>query len=88
MNDVPDEVISNLIASDNVEQQLINDDLCSIIRSITYKLTPKQRIVFTLHDLEEKELDEIEEITGMTKNKIKSNLYLARQFIRKQLENN
>jgi RNA polymerase sigma-70 factor (ECF subfamily) len=81
-----DDALMRLMAVDDVEKQLINDELCNIIRFLTQKLTPKQRIVFTLHDLEGLELNEVIEITGMTKEKIKSNLYLARQFMRQRLE--
>jgi RNA polymerase sigma-70 factor (ECF subfamily) len=53
--------------------------------TLTHGLTPKQRLVFTLRDIEEMELDEVEKITGMTRAKIKSNLYLARQYIKGKL---
>ena len=81
-----DETLNNLIASENVEQTIINSELGEIIIRLTNKLTPKQKIVFTLRYLEELELDEIVQITGLTSNKIKSNLFLARQTIRKKLE--
>jgi RNA polymerase sigma-70 factor, ECF subfamily len=42
--------------------------------------------VFTLRDLEGLEIEEIEEITGLSPEKIKSNLYLARQYIRRKIE--
>ena len=48
-------------------------------------LTPKQKIVFVLKDIEGLETSEIEEISGMDKAQIKSNLHLARQQIRKKL---
>jgi RNA polymerase sigma-70 factor (ECF subfamily) len=50
-------------------------------------LTPKQKLVFTLSDLEGLEVEEIKSITGLSAAKIKSNLYLARQYIRKKVEN-
>ena len=81
-----DETLNNLVASENIEQTIINSELGKIISKLTNELTPKQKIVFTLRYLEELELDEIVQITGQTSNKIKSNLFLARQTIRKKLE--
>ena len=82
-----DEKINDLISTDNIEQAIINTELAEIILRLTGELTPKQKIVFTLRYLEEIEMEEIREITGMTAEKIKSNLYLARQSIRIKLEN-
>ena len=81
-----DNTVLNLISSENIEQSFINSELGNIIRKLTSELTPKQKIVFTLRYLEEIEIDEISQITGMTPNKIKSNLFLARQTIRRKLE--
>ena len=81
-----DDKISELISSENIEQAIINAELGEIILRLTGELTPKQKIVFTLRYLEEIEMQEIIEITGMTAEKIKSNLFLARQTIRRKLE--
>ncbi len=81
--------LSQLVIQDecDIEQTIINSELITWITSLTCNLPPKQRLVFTLRDLEGLELDEIREITGMSNAKIKSNLYLARQYIRKSIEN-
>ena len=81
-----DDTILNVLSSENVEQSVINSELGIIIRKLTSELTPKQKIVFTLRYLEELEIDEIVQITGLTSEKIKSNLFLARQTIRRKLE--
>lgn len=82
-----DEALLNLISEDNVEQSMINSELGNIILKLTSGLTPKQKMVFTLRYLEDTEIDEIVQITGLTSAKIKSNLFLARQTIRRKLEN-
>jgi RNA polymerase sigma-70 factor, ECF subfamily len=81
-----DTTLFNLVSSENIEQKLINSELAEIILTLTDELTPKQKIVFTLRYLEELEVDEIIQITGMTADKIKSNLFLARLTIRQKLE--
>jgi RNA polymerase sigma-70 factor, ECF subfamily len=84
---IDQELLTSLIAGENMEQTIINSELARIIRTLTGELTPRQKLVFTLRDLEGLETDEIETITRLSAGKIKSNLYLARQFIRKRLEN-
>lgn len=74
------------VLADNLENTVTNSDLAKIIYALTDKLTPKQKLIFTLRDLEGFEVEEVEKITGITAAKIKSNLYLARQFIREKLE--
>jgi RNA polymerase sigma-70 factor (ECF subfamily) len=81
-----DKALNNFVTVENVEQKLINAELGNIILALTNELTPKQKIVFTLRCLEELEIEEIIQITGMTAGKIKSNLFLARQTIRQKLE--
>jgi RNA polymerase sigma-70 factor, ECF subfamily len=76
----------NQFMNGNTEQDYINKELAGIISGLTAELTPKQRLVFTLRDLEGLEVGEIEAITNLSAAKIKSNLYLARQFMRKKLE--
>jgi RNA polymerase sigma-70 factor, ECF subfamily len=80
------ETLINIASSDNAEQPLIKSELGAIISTLTNELTPKQKIVFTLRCLEELEIEEIIQITGMTAGKIKSNLFLARHTIQQKLE--
>jgi RNA polymerase sigma-70 factor, ECF subfamily len=75
----------NMPSGENVESALINEELAIIIGHFTSLLTPKQKLVFTLHDLEGLEVSEIVIITGLSPGKIKSNLYCARQYIREKL---
>ncbi len=77
-----EETIYKLVSDDNPQAQLENSELIDIIQLITNELTPKQRIVFNLRYLEELEITEIVSITGLTADKIKSNLYLARQTVK------
>ena len=49
-------------------------------------LSEKQRLVFTLCQLEGVSTQEAEQITGQNAQQLKSNLYVARQTIRKRLK--
>jgi RNA polymerase sigma-70 factor, ECF subfamily len=71
---------------ENVENEVINADLRRVIAKLTSGLSLKQKLVFTLSEIECLEIEEIIAITGLSAEKIKSNLYLARQSIRKKLE--
>lgn len=82
-----DETLNDLLSPENVEQEIINAELVNIIVVLTDTLTPKQKIVFTLRDLEALEIEEVSQITGLSAKKIKSNLFLARQAIREKLGN-
>ena len=62
-----------------------NKELASIITCISEGLSPRQRAIFTLRDLEGLETDEIEKITGLPAATIKSNLYHARKAIREKM---
>ena len=77
--------IFDFISSDNAEQKMIDEEFGKIVSTLTNELTPKQKIVFTLHCIEGLEVKEIIEITGMTSAKIKSNLFLARKKIQTKL---
>ena len=82
---LPLELLNDVLSSDDVEKSMIDHELGAIIHTLTNELTPKQKIVFTLNDLEDLPTDEIVQITGMTASQIKSNLFLARQALRKKL---
>ena len=74
-------------ASDTDSQQsLENREWVSIVRMIAEGLSDKQRLVFTLCQLEGIPSAEVEQITGLDAKQVKSNLYVARQTIRKRLK--
>jgi RNA polymerase sigma-70 factor, ECF subfamily len=78
-------VISNSV-SEGPSAELENREMAQIILRLTDKLSPKQKAVFVLSDLEELSSDEISEITGMSKSGIKANLYYARKSILEMVE--
>ena len=48
---------------------------------LTGRLSPKQKTIFILADIEEMTGEEISQITGISKSVIKANLYYARKNI-------
>jgi RNA polymerase sigma-70 factor (ECF subfamily) len=77
--------ISNRISEDT-SSDLENDETAQIINQLTNKLSPKQKVVFILSELEDMQSDEISEITGLSKSAIKANLYYARKNISELVE--
>jgi RNA polymerase sigma-70 factor (ECF subfamily) len=83
--DIESSVILNKPSTCDIESELIDREYAQIIQVLTEMLTPKQKIVFVLSELEGLSSGEISEITGLSTNKIKSNLYCARQEIKEKL---
>ncbi len=75
----------NSIAASSLEEELSNQVLARIIEAMANNLTPKQRIIFTLRDLQGLEIAEIKKILNINAENIKSNLYYARKNIREKL---
>lgn len=78
-------IISNTV-SQGPDTKLENSDISKIITVLTQKLSPKQKAVFVLSDLEGMTNDEISEITGLSKSAVKANLYHARKSISEKVE--
>ena len=64
---------------------MANKELQDLILRFTGDLPPKQKLVFTLRDVEELDVAEVISITGMTAGQIKHNHYQARKQIRAKI---
>jgi RNA polymerase sigma-70 factor (ECF subfamily) len=74
--------------SNNEENTLNNineNQLRNTLSKLSENLSPKQRIVFVLRDMEEMDIEEVCAITNMDAARVKANLYYARKAIRKNL---
>ena len=81
-----DEMMLRYVASDsNNHLMLENQEWVALVRTMAEGLSDKQRLVFTLCQLEGFSSEEVEKITGMDGRQISSNLYIARQTIRQRL---
>jgi len=68
------------------DETLHNQELMKAIQETAALLTPKQRAVFILRDLEDLPVDEVCEILSMTAGNVKSNLYYARKELSEKLK--
>lgn len=80
------QAIARLLTEESAETALTNEELMRTITLLTNELTPKQKLVFTLWDLEGIPPEEIRAMTGLSSARIKSNLYLARKYIRERID--
>lgn len=69
-----------------LQQQVEAQDLAANALRIAHGLPPKQRLVFMLRDVQDMEIGEIAESTGMSEGTVKANLSHARKKIRESLE--
>jgi RNA polymerase sigma-70 factor (ECF subfamily) len=69
----------------DMEQELSNREMVALIKSLADGLSEKQRMIFLLRDLQDLTIEEVADITGMSESAIKTNLFYARQNIRKKL---
>ncbi len=69
----------------NPDTLLNKKDMREIIQKLADTLPPKQRIVFVLRDMEDKDINSVAAILKMTQKSVKSNLYFARKYLRTKL---
>ncbi len=65
-------------AAFSADASLLEEEFRANVVKMTEALTPKQKAVFILRDLEELPVKEVSEILSMSTNNVKSNLYHAR----------
>lgn len=75
--DVPDE---------HGRSDLENKEIGQMIQRACESLSPQQKVVFVLRDLEDLAVEEVMSITGFSEKKIRDNLYVARQKVRELLK--
>ncbi len=78
-------IISNHF-SDQPYTDLENEEIAGLVNFMIGKLSPRQKAVFVLSEIEEMSNEEISEITGMSKTLIKANLHYARKHITEMIE--
>jgi RNA polymerase sigma-70 factor (ECF subfamily) len=79
-------MLRRFASGDDTQRKIENREWVAIVRTLAEGLSDKQRLVFTLCQLEGLSSEEAEQITGLDARQIKSNLYVARQTIRKRLK--
>lgn len=74
-----------MVLSERISQmpssRIENDEITRLISLLTGKLSPKQKTIFILSEIEEMTSDEISAATGISKSAIKANLHYARKSI-------
>ena len=71
-----------LISSDSADRIVAEKEVLSLLEWIGGNLSPKQRVVFVLSEIEGMSYKEISKITGLTGSSVKSNCYHAREKVK------
>ena len=77
--------IENSVDKFDLEHEYSNKEMTAFIKSLAYGLSDKQRMIFLLRDFQDLTIEEVTDITGMSESAIKTNLFYARQNIRRKL---
>ncbi len=81
------EVMNQFVGSSG-DTVVSNNDLAGFINLIAGQLPVKQRVVFSLIEIEGLSHDEVNKLTGYSKLRIKSNLSVAKNKVREILKRN
>lgn len=76
---------SSPVASSS-DEDFITKETWAVYCRASQELSPRQRMVFVLSELEKLTVTEVRAITGMTTEQIKENLRIARSKVRQELE--
>lgn len=76
----------NITGDLNTDQDILNSDIKSNINAGLNKLSPQQKLVFTLKHFQELKLKEIAAIMNCTEGTIKNYLFMATQRMREHLK--
>jgi len=78
--------VERLIGSETSDGEFQDHEYSKLLHRLTFTLSPKQKLVFMLSEIEGMSHDEIAESTGLTKSSIKSNLNHARKNLKNKIE--
>lgn len=82
----PDVYEASAPAPPSPDEDYITRETWAIFCRASHELSSKQRVVFTLRQLEGFSIEETTLITGMSFDNIRQNLHIARQRLRQELE--
>jgi RNA polymerase sigma-70 factor, ECF subfamily len=77
---------TSIISAQAADDELHAQELHAFIQEAASELTPKQKAVFILRDLEELPVEDVCSILSMSAGNVKSNLYYARQHMSEKLK--
>lgn len=72
--------------ADGPDEHLERREMAALIQELIDQLPPRQRMVFVLRDIQDMDVRQVSEILKMPAHLVKSNLYYARENIRKKLQ--
>lgn len=86
VDDAGDEALERIAGEDDVFAAVESEDTLRALHEAIDALPPLQRMLLTLHHLDELPIGDIAAITGLAENTIKSHLFRSRKRLRALLE--
>jgi len=83
--DFDEDSVMNVSSGIDLEKELTNKELAAMIKNFAFGLSEKQKTVFILRDMEDLSIEEVSEIMNISSGSVKTNLFYARQSIRKRI---
>jgi len=77
---------TSIISAEEADDELHAAELHAFIQEAASELTPKQKAVFILRDLDELSVEDVCDILSMSAGNVKSNLYYARKHMSEKLK--
>jgi RNA polymerase sigma-70 factor, ECF subfamily len=84
--DTDSSLLASLTTEDNPGQSLDNAELATLIGVLTEELSPAQKMIFILRDIEGLSVREVCDVLHVSKGSVKTNLVYARKQLRIKLE--
>lgn len=72
---------TKMVSDSPADGPVLEEELKMAMEKFAAALSPKQKAVFILRDLEDRDMDEIAELLEMSPGQVKSNLYYARKKV-------
>ena len=82
---IEEDSVINVSSGIDLERELTNRELAEMIKNFSCGLSEKQKTVFILRDMENLSIEEVSEIMSISPGSVKTNLFYARQNIRKRI---
>lgn len=78
--------LEGILSDEAADTELEENEFKEILMAVTSRLSPRQKVIFVLSEIEDMSNDEICSATGLSATVVKSNLYHARQKVHRFLK--
>ena len=81
-----EKVLLEVMSEEHTDIIIEDKEFREVLKAVTSRLSPRQKVVFVLSEIEDMDNSEICSATGLRATVVKSNLYHARQKVHRLLK--